>query len=329
VTFHEEATPANPVLGQGSNFFVDLSYFFNLFFHRSPPCPSWSSTLTSSLRVLRTCEYFLKVWTPLWFSGQSYSLQSGDVLCFLWGCNRIYVCYVEESRPPLRSSGQSSWLHNGDVLCFLLGTNSIYICYVEESRPPLWSSGQSSWLQIQRFGFDSRRYQISCEVVGLERGPLSIIDELVGIKSSGSGLETREYGRRDPSRWPRDTLYPQKSALTSSTSSGRLIGIVRSRTKATEFLSLDYSLSAFWVHPHARWSGCLRLWMFVRALLSSVRIKVLTMSWSLYKVSCHLFGWNFWYSYRVEDIKAPQRIRNSLRRGYKSWSDCQGSPNML
>jgi hypothetical protein len=24
-----------------------------------------------------------------------------------------------------------------------------------------------------------------------------------------SGLETREYGRRDPSRWTRGTLYPQ------------------------------------------------------------------------------------------------------------------------
>jgi hypothetical protein len=73
----------------------------------------------------------------------------GDVLCFLWGTNWIYICYVEESRPPLWSSGQSSWLNNGDVLCFLWGTNWIYICYVEESRPPLWSSGQSSWLQIQ------------------------------------------------------------------------------------------------------------------------------------------------------------------------------------
>jgi hypothetical protein len=47
-------------------------------------------------------------------------------------------------------SGQSSWLQNGDVMCFLWGTNWIYICYIEESRPPLWSSGQSSWLQIQR-----------------------------------------------------------------------------------------------------------------------------------------------------------------------------------
>jgi hypothetical protein len=30
----------------------------------------------------------------------------------------------------------------------------MYICYVEESKPPLWSSGQSFWLQIQRSGFD-------------------------------------------------------------------------------------------------------------------------------------------------------------------------------
>jgi hypothetical protein len=40
-------------------------------------------------------------------------------------------------------------------------------------------------------------------VVCLERGPLSLvstIEELVGRKSSGSGLEIREYGSRDLSR---------------------------------------------------------------------------------------------------------------------------------
>jgi hypothetical protein len=58
--------------------------------------------------------------------------------------------------------------------------------------PPLWSSGQSSWLQIQRSGFDSRPYEIFWEVVGLERGPLSLVstvEELLGRKSSGSDLE--------------------------------------------------------------------------------------------------------------------------------------------
>jgi hypothetical protein len=106
-------------------------------------------------------------------------------------------------------------------------------------RPPLWSSGQSSWLQIQRSGFDSRQCQIFWEVMSLERGSLSLvitIEELLGRKSSGSGLESREYGRRDASRWPRGNLYPQKLSLTSPTSGGRSVGIVRSRTQTTEFL---------------------------------------------------------------------------------------------
>jgi hypothetical protein len=41
------------------------------------------------------------------------------------------------------------------------------------------------------------------EVVGLERSPLSLVgtaEELLERKSSGSGLESREYGRRDPLR---------------------------------------------------------------------------------------------------------------------------------
>jgi hypothetical protein len=63
--------------------------------------------------------------------------------------------------------------------------------------PPLWFIGQSFWLQIQRSGFDSRRYHFFWEAVGLERGPLSLVstvEELLGRKSSGSGLENREYG---------------------------------------------------------------------------------------------------------------------------------------
>jgi hypothetical protein len=76
------------------------------------------------------------------------------------------------------------------------------------------------------------------EVVGLERGPLSLvsaIEELRGRKSGGSGLGNREYGRGDPSRWPCGTLYTQNLVLTSSTSGGRSVGIVRCRTQATEF----------------------------------------------------------------------------------------------
>jgi hypothetical protein len=87
-------------------------------------------------------------------------------------------------------------------------------------------------------GLDFRRYQIFWEVVGLERGPLSLVStvELFGRNSSGSGLENREYGCGDPLRWPRDTLCPQKLALTSPTRCGHSVGIVLLRTKATEFV---------------------------------------------------------------------------------------------
>jgi hypothetical protein len=93
-------------------------------------------------------------------------------------------------------------------------------------RPPLWSSGQSSWLQIQRSGFDSRRYQIFWEVVGLEQGPLSLVsttEELLGRKSSGSGMENREYGRREPSRWPLGTILSSKVG-TNFTDKQRSLG---------------------------------------------------------------------------------------------------------
>jgi hypothetical protein len=84
------------------------------------------------------------------------------------------------------------------------------------------------------------------EVVGLERGPFSLvgtIEKLLEIKRSGSGLKIREYGRRDPSCWPRGTLYPQKLALTLPSSGGRSVGIVRIRTQTTEFSFFSYNIA--------------------------------------------------------------------------------------
>jgi hypothetical protein len=139
-------------------------------------------------------------------------------------------------------------------------------------RPPLWSSDQSSLLQIQRSGFDSRPYQIFWEVVGLERGPISLvstIEELLEIKSSGSGLESREYGRRIPSRWTRVTIYARQLALTSPTSGGHSVGIVRSRTQATEFLSVQVVVI---LKPNVARSVSLwpdfDLWLFSRKCVS-------------------------------------------------------------
>jgi hypothetical protein len=70
------------------------------------------------------------------------------------------------------------------------------------------------------------------------QGPLSLvstIEELLGRNSSSSGVEDQEYSHRDLPRWPLNTLYPQKLALTSLTSGGHLFGIVRFQTRAKEF----------------------------------------------------------------------------------------------
>jgi hypothetical protein len=87
-------------------------------------------------------------------------------------------------------------------------------------------------------GFDCRRYQIFWEVVGLERGPVSLVrrSEELFQGNSDSGLETEINGHGDSLRWPRDTIYPLKLVLTSPTSGGVSVGIVRWRTETPEFV---------------------------------------------------------------------------------------------
>jgi hypothetical protein len=106
--------------------------------------------------------------------------------------------------------------------------------------------------------------------VCLERSPLSLvstIEELLGRNSSGSGLENREYGREDPLRWPRDTLYQQKLALTSSTCGGRSVGIVRLRTKTTEFFLIHCEL---FIEEFHRWFTFPTKAIFTSRMLHSV-----------------------------------------------------------
>jgi hypothetical protein len=59
-------------------------------------------------------------------------------------------------------------------------------------------AAESFWLQIQRSGFYFRRYQNWLEVVGLERGPLSLVSTIEDLL--GSGVEILEYDGRDLSR---------------------------------------------------------------------------------------------------------------------------------
>jgi hypothetical protein len=119
----------------------------------------------------------------------------------------------EKFKGKTRRATKKNWLYGNEEYTELKRSQDHkIISSVLYTQPPLWSSGQSSWLQIQRSLFDSLHYQIFWEVVFPERGPLwlvSITEELLGRNSSGSGLENREYGRRDPWCWPHNTLHLQ------------------------------------------------------------------------------------------------------------------------
>jgi hypothetical protein len=76
------------------------------------------------------------------------------------------------------------------------------------------------------------------KIMGLERGPLSLVsttEELLDRKVAAPVQKTEKYGQRDPSSWPLGTFYPDKLAITSPTSGGCSVGIVRSRTHTMEF----------------------------------------------------------------------------------------------
>jgi hypothetical protein len=99
---------------------------------------------------------------------------------------------------------QMKLLHAGTLT--RLNTAIIIICWNHslQFRQDVYYSG----LVVRVPGYrsrgpvlDSLHYRILLEVVGLERGPLSHVsttEELFGRKSSGLGLENREYGDRNP-----------------------------------------------------------------------------------------------------------------------------------
>jgi hypothetical protein len=99
-------------------------------------------------------------------------------------------------------------------------------------------------------GFDSRRYQIFWEVVGPERGPLSLVwttEKLLERKVAAPVSKTEINGGGVSLRWPCDTLDPLKLALTSPISGGRSVGIVRWRTKAAEFVCCYFVLETMYM----------------------------------------------------------------------------------
>jgi hypothetical protein len=78
-----------------------------------------------------------------------------------------------------------------------------------------------------------RRYATNRNVVGSNSDNAKVYFKFAKFLPA-TGLGNQEYGRRDTSHWPRDTLYSQMLTLTSPTRGDHSVGIVRWRTYAME-----------------------------------------------------------------------------------------------
>ena len=147
--------------------------------------------------------------------------------------NFTYRLADKSSAPPDRKKIESSpfFVRRGGHCCRgdLVGRTSFWICFF---------SGQIFWLQIQRsrvrFPALPNFLSSSGSVTGSTQ-PREVNWGATWIKSSGSGPENTRLTAVGIHCADHVTpLYPQKLELTSPTSGGRSVGIVRSRTKATE-----------------------------------------------------------------------------------------------
>jgi hypothetical protein len=157
-------------------FIVEEVYMYKLGYMSTVPS---SSIHSESARLTEKCVDHTRVFNSSRWVSFPYIFRPANTVCsdihsrYEIKCMQVFT----HSAPPFFPASTKT------------GTN----WQILVTLPTLRSIGQSSWLQIQRSGFDFRRYQILWVVVGLERGPLSlvnIIEELLERKCSGSGLES-------------------------------------------------------------------------------------------------------------------------------------------
>jgi hypothetical protein len=176
---HELATPLI--------FLID--YLFNSLKNRLISDILWR--LINKITIL-VYTHFQNAYFILNNSLTSHSFQNNLVVVRLIAL-RISHCTETQSVSLCRSHGLFTHIEFDGKHIVLLSAR--WICsWIGSKRLWRWYNNKI----IVYSGFDSRRYQIFCEVVGLERGPLSLVrinEELLEWKSSCSGRENRINGR--------------------------------------------------------------------------------------------------------------------------------------
>jgi hypothetical protein len=138
-----------------------------------------------------------------------------SVILELWFFMFRWICLQYKKMPNIILRSRIYILSRAPISCVMLSFSGMKLNITFEVRVkyglltnPRHRRYSSDLVQciiseIQSFRIYENSTAIICFVV-------STTEELLGRKSSGSGLGNREYGRRDPSRWPRGTLYQQK-----------------------------------------------------------------------------------------------------------------------
>jgi hypothetical protein len=176
------------------------------------------------------------IWALIFQSwGEDLYCGHGNKSSGRWGCEHsrlLHVfCHAFEKATYREMGSKDDHVGSGKKHCGLY----------ESTGCLQWNANVS--FQVLRVSWILQEFKFSPKFVGCLTGHrwgtpavLTSIDCFkLNLVCCVTDLDSREYGSKDPSRWPRGTLYPQKLALTSPTSGGRSVGMVRLRAQATEF----------------------------------------------------------------------------------------------
>jgi hypothetical protein len=160
--------------------------------------------------------------------------------------------------------------------------------------------------------------------MGLERSALSlasIIEELLWRKSSGSGLEIWEYGRREPSCWSRSILYPQKLEPTLSTrgdwysslaDSGHGVCCFEYRTIIPKLVTTDYFQI---LTHHSNW------WKHIAYISSFVKSFQIMTGWVLQTIVCSTAFIPSLQDHKVTENKCIKCVTKMINLAWQSWQN--------
>ena len=112
-------------------------------------------------------------------------------------------------------------------------------------------------------------------------------------------------------------LYPQKLALTSPTGGGRSVGIVRSRTKATEFFFMSFHSNIGYVNA-PEYQIVRKLHLLLDNVTGFLHLHQNTKTWlrDCSSSSIELAVWYLYYIYRVSQQECARFGRVFLMLKY-------------